>query len=172
MITLIVNIFALRWIGWNKKIETHNASLLCLGRQSYSATVHRADMKQHPRGKHGTVYGCIVLYTARNPGRWFTIVFQREYGHKSPAIFTVEYGTNKAVYDQKCREKGCLLWLYGAWFTEARNISPRTRLTGIHSGDTDTDYNETICGEPICVNVVSQKERVSIPFQFEQSCSA
>ena len=29
--------------------------------------------------KHGTVYGCVVLYTARNPGRWFTTVFCREY---------------------------------------------------------------------------------------------
>ena len=80
--------------------------------------------------KHGTVYGCIVLYTTRNPGRWFTIVFYSEYdrirtiyaiqtaeirweyGRKTPARFTVEYGTNTAVYGQISVEHGRLLWRY------------------------------------------------------------
>ena len=91
--------------------------------------------------KNGTVYGCIELYTARNPGRWFTTVFQREYGRirtlynrktaeiqweygrETPARFTVEYSTNIAVYGQVSVEKRPFTVTL-QWFTEARNLPP------------------------------------------------
>ena len=80
--------------------------------------------------KHGIIYRCIVFYTTRNLGRWFTIVFYSEYdrirtiytiktaeirwqyGRKTPARFTVEYGINTAVYGQISVEYGRLLWRY------------------------------------------------------------
>ena len=66
--------------------------------------------------KHGTVYGYIALYTARNARRWLTIVSQREFGCIRTVYIqykngrnTVENGTSTPVYDQICLEKNYLL---------------------------------------------------------------
>ena len=47
--------------------------------------------------KHGTVYGCLVLYTARNPGRRFTTAFYREYDR----IRTIYRVVHKLLYRSK-----------------------------------------------------------------------
>ena len=76
--------------------------------------------------KNGTVYDRKALDMVRKPGRSFKTVLQWEYdrvrtiydakaaeiwgefGGKSSTGFTMEYGTNKAVYSQIPRENGRL----------------------------------------------------------------